>query len=137
MKSLMKFFLLGVLLILPVCLSSCGGGTSSSNENYSGSSESISQYNGKWEVFSPMDKPGSSETFRLTLRGSHSAEIKYWETGFGYDNIIAEGSGEAYLNGNSIIVELTKGQSRGMSFEFKIRNGVITLPDGTSLSKSY
>ena len=123
------------MILIVVSLQACGGSSSPHYDNYPNSKESLSQYNGKWELFQIGNKAGTSETFRLTLRGSNSAEIKYWETGPGFDKIIVEGEGDAYLNGNTIIVTIKRGYSKGSAYEFKIRNGVITLANGAPLSK--
>ena len=133
-----KSILLAVAaLMLSVGLPSCGGGSSSngnSGSEYS-SSESLSRYAGKWELFQVGNSPSESATFTLKISSNGNASISHYaRTGY-TDTCLESGDGHAELNGDVLFVEITSGKSRGTTLRLIARDGRIYTADGEAFSK--
>ncbi len=126
-----------IALLLSVCLPSCGGNSESrSNSEYS-SSESLSKYSGKWELFQVGNSPSESAAFTLKISANGSASItQYARVGY-TDTLLESGDGHAELNGDVLFVEITSGKSRGTTLRLVARNGRIYTADGEELHKKY
>ena len=133
-----KSILLAVAaLMLSVGLPSCGGGSSSSGNSGSeySSSESLSRYAGKWELFQVGNSPSESATFTLKISSNGNASISHYaRTGY-TDTCLESGDGHAELNGDVLFVEITSGKSRGTTLRLIARNGKIYTADGEAFSK--
>ncbi len=125
-----------VALLLSFCLPSCGGSSESrSNGNEYSSSESLSKYAGKWELFQVGNSPSESATFTLKISANGSASItQYARVGY-TDTLLESGDGHAELNGDVLFVEITSGKSSGTSLRLVARNGRIYTADGQEFSK--
>ncbi|MDE5848894.1 MAG: hypothetical protein K2H38_02015 [Muribaculaceae bacterium] len=131
-----NFLLLAFALMLAVGFPSCGGGSSSSNSGseYS-SSESLSRYAGKWELFQRGNSPSESATFTLKISSNGNASISHYaRTGY-TDTCLESGDGYAELNGDVLFVEITSGKSRGTTLRLIARDGRIYTADGEAFSK--
>ncbi len=135
MKNL--FLILTAIVMMAVCLPSCGGRSKSkSNSEYS-SSESLSKYAGKWELFQVGNSPSESATFTLKISANGSASItQYARVGY-TDTLLESGDGHAELNGDVLFVEITSGKSSGTTLRLVARNGRIYTADGEEFHKKY
>ena len=123
--------------LLVVSLPSCGGGSndSGSNRNEYSSSESLSRYAGKWELFQVGNSPSESATFTLNISANGNASISHYAR-VGYtDTCLESGEGYAELNGDVLFVEITSGKSRGTTLRLIARDGNIYTADGEAFSK--
>ncbi|MDE6553473.1 MAG: hypothetical protein K2K98_11060 [Muribaculaceae bacterium] len=132
-----SFLLAAAVLMLAVGFQSCGGGSSSSSNSGSeySSSESLSRYAGKWELFQVGNGPGESATFTLKISSNGNASISHYaRTGY-TDTCLESGDGYAELNGDVLFVEITSGKSRGTTLRLIARDGRIYTADGEAFSK--
>lgn len=116
---------------------SCGSSNSDSDQSNESSYEDdrLAEYAGKWELFQQGEQLGDNATFTLVIHKSGSAEVEHIASGFGYSKTIDKGSGQAFISGNTLTVEITDGVSRGNVYQFKANNGDLYLPDGVRLRK--
>lgn len=124
-------------VMLAVGLPSCGGGSNSSGNsgNEYSSSESLSRYAGKWELFQRGNSPSESATFTLKISSNGNASISHYaRTGY-TDTCLESGEGHAELNGDVLFVEITSGKSRGTTLRLIARDGRIYTADGEAFSK--
>ena len=124
-------------LMLALVIPSCGGGSNSSSNNGSeySSSESLSRYAGKWELFQVGNSPSESATFTLKISANGNASIRHYAR-VGYtDTCLESGEGYAELNGDVLFVEITSGKSRGTTLRLIARGGNIYTADGEAFSK--
>lgn len=126
-----------VLVMAMFCLPSCGGGANgSSRKGDVTSSESLSDYVGKWELFQVGDTPTESVTFILKITSGGGASISCYESKLGQGNTwLISGDGYVELNGENLYVELTSGDSKGYSLNLIARDGRIYTTGGESFSK--
>ncbi len=137
MKKLILFSIAAIMFA--VTLLSCGGGSNSGSSNGSeySSSESLSKYAGKWELFQVGNSPSESATFTLKISANGSASItQYARVGY-TDTLLESGDGHAELNGDVLFVEITSGKSRGTTLRLVARNGRIYTADGEEFHKKY
>ena len=135
MKTFKLILVAFASLLLTTGLTSCGGDDSSNSGNSSYSSDcgsNLSEYAGKWQIFEPGDLPGESATLTLTISRNGDAKILLTICpGMGQNDIVIdEGSGSAQLSGTRLYVELTKGKSRGNTYNFVATDGHIYTSDG-------
>ena len=132
-----SILLAAAALMLAVALPSCGGGSSSSGSSRSeySSSESLSRYAGKWELFQVGNSPSESATFTLKISSNGNASISHYaRTGYS-DTCLESGDGHAELNGDVQFVEITSGKSRGTTLRLIARDGRIYTADGEEFRK--
>ena len=125
------------LVIVILALTSCGGSDSNGSSSNQGSEDGLKEYAGKWELFQQGDKPGDTALFKLKIDKDGSAEVSHSASGFGYEKTLDEGSGTAYLSGNTLTVEITRGKSRGTIYEFKAVNGSLYVNGMPLTRKRY
>lgn len=136
MKTIKLILAIFASLMFMVATASCGGDENSNGRDdnaYSDNREAdLSEYVGKWVIFEPGDLPGESATFTLNI--SRNGDVKILLTacpGMGQrDVVLVEGSGKAQLDGTRLYVDLTKGKSRGNSYQFVAKNKTIYTSDG-------
>lgn len=122
-------------VILALGLPACSGNSERSNNSEYSSSESLSKYAGKWELFQVGDNPGESATFTLKISSNGRASIsQYARVGY-TDTCLESGDGQAELNGDVLFVEITSGKSRGTTLRLIARNGRIYTADGEAFTK--
>lgn len=125
------------LVIVILALTSCGGSEASVSSSNHGNKNELEEYAGKWELFQQGDKAGDSALFKLKIDKDGSAEVSHSASGFGYEKTLDEGSGTAYLSGNTLTVEITRGKSRGTIYEFKAVNGSLYVNGMPLTRKRY
>lgn len=135
-KTRMKKFIFFIAIVMMVVsLPSCGGCSETNNTNENSSSESLSKYAGKWELFQVGNNSGESATFTLKISSNGSASISHYAK-VGYsDTCLESGDGHAELNGDVLFVEITSGKSRGTTLRLIARNGHLYTADGEAFSK--
>ncbi len=127
--------ILAAIAMIAICLPSCGGSSESKSDSKYSSSESLSKYAGKWELFQVGNSPSESATFTLKISANGSASItQYARVGYS-DTLLESGDGHAELNGDVLFVEITSGKSRGTTLRLVARNGRIYTADGEEFHK--
>lgn len=136
MKIYLKLIMAVVIMVMAVGFTSCGSSESNrSSESEESSSESLTQYAGKWELFQVGNSPSESATFTLTIRSNGDASISHVaRTGYS-DTWLESGDGYAQLNGDVLFVEITSGKSAGTTLRLVAKGGRIYTADGESFQR--
>ena len=128
-----------VMAMVTIVLPACGGSSESESGDYDEtdtSSESLSDYAGKWVLFEVGDEPTESASCTLKISASGNVSINYSASKLGYGDVCMEdGDGYAELSGDELYIRITSGKSNGKVFRVYAKGGRIYSHDGREFQK--